>query len=87
MRARGRGHEMLIALFLLGALLLVPPLLLVFNRPERLLGLPSLYLYLFAAWTALIALIALAVERLPAADENEEGDSGSATDRRGTTDA
>jgi predicted tellurium resistance membrane protein TerC len=73
MRAPGRTRELLVALFLLGVLLLVPPLLLVFNKAARILGIPTLYLYLFVVWAALIALVALVVERRRAADEVEAG--------------
>ena len=59
-----RTREYLIALFLLGVLLLVPPFLLVFNRPVQVLGLPLLYLYLFAAWAGLIALGAVVARRI-----------------------
>jgi hypothetical protein len=76
-----RTRELLVALFLLGVLLFAPPLLLVFNTASRIIGIPSLYLYLFAAWAVLIALVALAVERAPddlaAADvDSAGGDSG-----------
>ena len=63
MQAQSRGRELLIALFLLAVLLLTPPLLMVFNQPTRLFGVPLLYLYLFVVWAVLIALVALAVER------------------------
>jgi hypothetical protein len=59
-----RTREYLIALFLLGVLLLVPPFLLVFNRPVQVLGLPLLYLYLFVAWTGLIVLSAVIARRI-----------------------
>ena len=59
----GLTHERLVALFLLGVFLFTPPFLGIFNTPDRILGLPSLYLYLFAAWTLLIVLVALAIER------------------------
>jgi len=61
-----RTHERLVALFLLGVLLFTPPLLALFNTATRVLGLPALYLYLFAAWGAVIVLAALAVERVTA---------------------
>jgi hypothetical protein len=64
----GLTYERLVALFLLGVLLFTPPFLGIFNTPERTLGLPSLYLYLFAAWTLLIALVAIVIER---SDANE----------------
>jgi len=51
-----RTNERLVALFLLGTVLLVPPVLLVFNRPVRVLGIPTLYLYLFVVWIVLIFL-------------------------------
>ena len=60
-----RTHERLVALFLLGALLFTPPLIALFNNATIVLGLPMLYLYLFGAWAAVIALAALAMERAP----------------------
>ena len=65
-----RTRELLIALFVLGALVFTPPLLLIFNKATRFFGIPALYFYLFAVWAALIALVALAVERPHADDES-----------------
>jgi hypothetical protein len=65
----GLTHQRLVALFLLGVLLFTPPFLGIFNMPDRILGLPSLYLYLFAAWALLIVLVALVVE---SADADED---------------
>ena len=59
----GLTRERLLALFLLGMLLFLSPFLGIFNTPGRILGLPSLYLYLFASWTLLIALVAVVIER------------------------
>jgi hypothetical protein len=50
-------------LFLLGALLFNFPLLAVFNRAAYVFGIPVLYAYIFFAWTLLIGLLALVVER------------------------
>ncbi len=47
----------LVGLFLLGMLLFNFPLLHLFNRPMLALGIPVLYLYLFAAWSLIIFLI------------------------------
>jgi hypothetical protein len=69
MQAPSRTRELLVALFVLGAVLLAPPLLIVFNKATRILGVPTLYLYLFAVWAALIALVAVAVERREGAEE------------------
>ena len=55
--------QRLIALFLLGNLLFNYPLLALFNRPESVEGIPVLYLYIFAAWLLLIALLAAVVEK------------------------
>jgi hypothetical protein len=44
-----------------GLLLLNYPLLALFDRPVRVLGVPLLWAYLFTLWAALIALIAYVV--------------------------
>ncbi len=64
----GLTLERLVALFLLGVFFFTPPFLSIFNTPDRILGLPGLYLYLFAAWTLLIVLVTLAIERSDADD-------------------
>jgi len=55
--------QRLTALFLLGCLLFNDPVLSLFSNGTDILGIPLLYAYLFAAWTILIALIALVVEK------------------------
>ena len=50
MQAPSRTRELLVALFLLGALLFAPPLLIIFNQAARVFGVPTLYLYLFTVW-------------------------------------
>lgn len=57
-----RGQR-LAAVCLLGLLLFNYPLLAVFNVGGTLFGVPVLYAYFFAAWGALIALMALVIER------------------------
>jgi hypothetical protein len=59
----GRRSERLVALALLGLLLFDYPVLSLFSSEGRVLGIPLLYAYLFAAWTTVIALIALIVRR------------------------
>jgi hypothetical protein len=61
--SNGRKSERLVALALLGLLLFNYPLLSLFSSEGRVLGMPLLYAYLFAAWVTLIALIALIVRR------------------------
>ncbi len=53
--------DRLVALSLLGALVFSPPLLKIFAADARIFGVPLLYVFLFAAWAALIALTALLV--------------------------
>ena len=50
------------ALCLLGVALFSYPLLAIFNAPQTVFGIPLLYAWFFAAWAALIALMAFAVE-------------------------
>ena len=57
-----RGQR-LAALCLLGLALFSYPLLAVFNVQGTVFGIPVLYAYFFIAWAALIALMALVVER------------------------
>jgi hypothetical protein len=71
MIGRHRMREHLTALFLLGALLILPPILLIFNRPVRVFGLPVLYLYLFLAWATVIVLAAAVTRRIDLAHNNQ----------------
>jgi hypothetical protein len=52
-----------VALCMLGMLLFNFPILGLFNVSGTLLGVPVLYAYIFMAWAALIALMALVAER------------------------
>lgn len=54
--------QRLVALFLLGCMLFNYPVLSLFAGDARVWGIPLLYLYLFAAWGALIAAVALVIE-------------------------
>ena len=69
MYRKRRSVERQAALFLLGVLLLVPPLLIVFDKPVRAGGIPVLYLYLFVAWAALIGMTAAMSRRF----EDDDG--------------
>ncbi|RPJ44308.1 MAG: hypothetical protein EHM16_15825 [Betaproteobacteria bacterium] len=55
--------QRLVALFLLGCLLFNYPILSLFAGDNRVLGIPLIYLYLFAAWMVVIALMTLIIER------------------------
>jgi hypothetical protein len=70
-RHRKINRERMVALFLLGVLAFNAPVLLLFNIDAFVFGIPLFYVYLFAAWAGLIALLRLTarlatVERPPA---------------------
>lgn len=53
-----RRTEWLLALFALALLLFNYPLIALFDLPRAVLGMPLLWLYLFAAWGGLIVVLA-----------------------------
>ena len=63
MTRSGLTGQRLTALFALGVLAFNYPLLSLFEGPVQLFGVPLIYFYVFGAWGALIALLALVVER------------------------
>ena len=65
MNKQGIDTQRLIALFLLGWVLFNFPMLSLFNQQATLLGIPSLYVYIFAAWALVVALMAWIAERRP----------------------
>lgn len=56
-----KGHRF-VALCMLGLLLFNFPILALFNVTGTAFGVPLLYAYIFVAWAALIALMALVAE-------------------------
>jgi hypothetical protein len=56
-----RGQRF-VAVCLIGVLLFNYPMLALFNVSGTLFGVPVLYVYVFVAWAALIALMALVAE-------------------------
>jgi len=73
MAAEARRSDRLVGLFVFGLALFNPPLMLLFASGTSVLGVPLLFVYLFVAWAAVIAAIAIVAEggrrRKPAADE------------------
>lgn len=63
MRRSGTTGQRLAAIFMMGCVLLNYPILSLFSRPEDVAGIPLLYIYVFAAWSLLVGLLALVVER------------------------
>lgn len=60
---KGLAGQRLAGVFLAGMLLFNYPLLSLFDVATLTLGFPLLYIYVFAVWAAMIALIAWIVER------------------------
>jgi len=58
-----KKSQRFVALCMLGMVLFNFPVLALFNVGGTLLGVPVLYAYIFVAWAALIALMALVAER------------------------
>lgn len=61
-----RNAEWSVVLFVVALLAFNPPVLSIFSVPELVLGVPTLYLYIFLAWGAAIVLLALNVPALMA---------------------
>ena len=62
MPQEARRKDRLVGLFALGLVLFNPPVLWLFAG-ATLFGWPLLFVYLFCAWVALTAMVALTVER------------------------
>jgi Na+-driven multidrug efflux pump len=63
MNSSGITRQRLAAIFLLGCVVFNYPLLSLFNKPEEILDVPLLYIYIFALWVVLIALMAYVIEK------------------------
>lgn len=81
MNRPGATGERSLALFLLGLLLFSPPLLSLFSIEPFVAGVPLLYLYLFAGWALLIALVGATAA---GAHRGRPGGPGPAPDKRPT---
>jgi hypothetical protein len=53
----------LVAVAVLGFLLLVPPLVSIFDRGGQVFGIPGIWVYLFLVWAVIIGLVAALVRR------------------------
>jgi hypothetical protein len=65
----------MLVLTLFGALMMVPPLVMVFNRPISHFGLPQIVIYLFIVWLLLIAGTALLSHFLPREPSKTSGEA------------
>ncbi|ODT81055.1 MAG: hypothetical protein ABS76_13225 [Pelagibacterium sp. SCN 64-44] len=55
----------MLLLTVLGALLMLPPLVYVFNQPQTIFGIPQIVFYLFVVWLLLILGTALMAHARP----------------------
>ena len=62
-----KARDGILAGVVLGALLLLPPILPFFDRPVAVFGMPLIVLYVFGVWLALIVLTWTLSRRLPRA--------------------
>ncbi len=53
----------------MGVMLVAPPLILLFNKPASVFGVPLPVLYLFGVWLTLVLIACLLSGRLPAEDD------------------
>ncbi|MSU91960.1 hypothetical protein GE300_20605 [Rhodobacteraceae bacterium 2CG4] len=66
---RRKREDAALAVPALGVLLLVSPVLNIFAGSGRILGLPAVFVWIFAVWGGLILLTFRLTRRLPPADE------------------
>ncbi len=62
MRRLALKKQRLVAVFLCGVLLLYSPVISLFDQARLMFGVPVLYLYVFAVWGVLIAVMAWITE-------------------------
>lgn len=63
MKRSGTTGPRLAAIFMMGCILLNYPILSLFGGHREIAGIPLLYAYTFGAWTLLIGLMVLVIER------------------------
>ncbi len=65
--ARPRGDERfsarLVAVAVLGLLLIVPPIVTIFDSGRQVFGVPLIWAYLFGVWAGIIVAVAVLVHR------------------------
>jgi len=59
-----------------GALLLVPPLVYIFNQPISHFGVPQIVIYLFLVWVLLIIGTAVLTHFMPRSNSGDDGAEG-----------
>lgn len=75
---RGKIVSAALLLTVAGAMLIMPPLALVFQWHMRLFGLPVAVIYIFVVWAALVAGARALARRMPADPPSAGEDGGGA---------
>lgn len=65
MRRTGRKNEWSVTLFCVSALVLLPPILSIFNKPDLVMGLPLSFVVLYGFWALIILAVACGSRRKP----------------------
>lgn len=69
---RGRKKEWAVVLFVGVLVVLFPPVISIYDRPDLVLGLPLSYLVLFALWAMVILATALSTRNILLLEDNDE---------------
>ncbi len=71
---RLRLKESWVIFFVLGIIMMNYPFISIFNKPEMLLGIPLLYLYLQVGWVVSIFVVYLFIKALSLPSQHDEGE-------------
>lgn len=81
MRRSGRKKEWSVVLFCGAVLILLPPLISLYDRPDFYMDLPQAYVVLYGLWGVVIAAIALGARRSSKQDQAAAAKPGSILER------
>jgi len=71
MTARRKLESGVFVFAVFGALLIIPPLVYIFNHPILFFGVPQIVLYLFGVWALLVLGAAMLTHYLPRASDED----------------
>ncbi|WP_297104975.1 hypothetical protein [uncultured Devosia sp.] len=72
MTDRRKLESGVLVLAVFSALLIVPPLVYIFNHPILVFGLPQIVVYLFVVWALMVTATAILTRHLPRASDQDE---------------
>ena len=73
MRRTGRKNEWSVTLFCVSALVLLPPILSIFNKSSLVMGLPLSFVVLYGVWALIILAVACGSRRKPDEETPTDG--------------